>query len=378
VDGATQTGNLLLTTGWSTTGTVLLAGDRFSIGYDMYTLAENATAAGGDATLVLVRALRWSPVNLEPLELTLPRSRFVLVDTVSSNADTSGAKDVACVFDEDPKLFSAIAAFPEMPPGENLYVLGVGDEGRRLFQYGLSDPWVVSSGLYTSKLFDVSADGTAYWFAIDPSGGTLLIGRNPGPEWKVWRYAMSVSGDMTTVSDTGESFTGPAEFVAEGFVDPSGVHMFVISSSIMYHYVMSQPWKPETATLASGTLDLSSEVNANNPVVSPDGTKLYFMGGDGSGGDVPIVQYTMGTAWSLPTATRTGQKLLAANYIVGLAISEDGGQLIVAFGADGGGARDLRRYQFGTPWSVTTLSATGTPLDISAVVTDTALHLRMW
>lgn len=75
VNGAGQTGNILVTDGWSTAG--LKAGDFFQLGADaqtrLYQITEDVVPAGGAATIKFVPALRISPADNAPLVVAQPQ-----------------------------------------------------------------------------------------------------------------------------------------------------------------------------------------------------------------------------------------------------------------------------------------------------------------
>lgn len=75
VNGAGQSGNTLITDGWSATG--LKTGDFFSLGSDvatrLYQLTADVVPSGGAATLEFVPALRFSPSDNEALEVSNPQ-----------------------------------------------------------------------------------------------------------------------------------------------------------------------------------------------------------------------------------------------------------------------------------------------------------------
>lgn len=75
VNGGGQTGNSLVTDGWSAVG--LRAGDFFSLGADdttrLYQVTADVTPTGGAATIQFVPRLRASPANNAPLNVTAPR-----------------------------------------------------------------------------------------------------------------------------------------------------------------------------------------------------------------------------------------------------------------------------------------------------------------
>lgn len=74
VNGAGQTGNSLVTDGWSATG--LLAGDFFSFGTDtatrLYQVTANVVPVAGAATVQFVPALRSAPVDNQALIVASP------------------------------------------------------------------------------------------------------------------------------------------------------------------------------------------------------------------------------------------------------------------------------------------------------------------
>lgn len=74
VNGAGQTGNTLVTSGW--TGTGLVAGDFFSLGSGsalrLYQVTADAPPSGGAATLQIIPALRSSPASGAPLNVVNP------------------------------------------------------------------------------------------------------------------------------------------------------------------------------------------------------------------------------------------------------------------------------------------------------------------
>jgi hypothetical protein len=74
VNGAGQTGNTLITNGW--TGSGLLAGDFFSLGTStalrLYRMTADAVPSAGAATLAFVPALRSSPADNAALNVVNP------------------------------------------------------------------------------------------------------------------------------------------------------------------------------------------------------------------------------------------------------------------------------------------------------------------
>lgn len=384
VDGDDQTGYTLATSGWTTEGVVLRTGDRFTIGYDMYVLAQDATASSGDADLVLTQPLRWSPADTEPLEIDRPYARFVLTARVTSSARPGVFKAIAVEFEEDPTPHSNITTLPDLEEGKSWYVLGYLGEspGYLIAQYSASTAWDIETAEYAFLSLDPTDQITPYWLSIKPDGSTLLFGGadfDPSPDiWKVVQYTLSTPGDISTATYSGLSFN-TGRIGIDGCTSRDGLHMYTVEAGqaglTLSQYTLSTAWQVNTASYVR-ELDLSSEDNCNDLVFKDDGTELYFIGGNT--GPVPplIVQYTLSTPWDISTATRTGEYEIPDPYppqspevylyAKGLEISSDGATLVVGLNN-----YEMRQYTFGTPWDVTTLAPTGSPqkfADITAVL----------
>ena len=127
VSGGSQTGRVLLTSGWTAGQTVMKAGDRFSVGYEMYVVASDAVASDGTQVLTdedgvtlydesspqapiyveagavqlyLTAPLRSSPANGASLEVTTPVAKYMLADRVEVAAVPGVFKSLQVVFEE--------------------------------------------------------------------------------------------------------------------------------------------------------------------------------------------------------------------------------------------------------------------------------------
>jgi len=87
VNGANQTGNTLVTDGWSSNE--LIAGDFFSLNngssHNLYQLTEDVTNTSGSATLTFVPNLRVSPADNAVVEIKEPVITLNLMGSVPSN-----------------------------------------------------------------------------------------------------------------------------------------------------------------------------------------------------------------------------------------------------------------------------------------------------
>ena len=82
VNGASQSGSLLISDGWRLSGTgLLLPGDYFSIGNEFKIVTEQLDSdGGGNATISFKPPLRNSPANNDPITFESPKGVFRCVD----------------------------------------------------------------------------------------------------------------------------------------------------------------------------------------------------------------------------------------------------------------------------------------------------------
>ncbi len=93
VDGAGQTGNTLVTDGWTNSQTgIIKAGDMFSVGGElkMCTADANSGATTGPATISFVPALRVAPADNAAITVTNPTGTFMLQQNSASWGDVPG------------------------------------------------------------------------------------------------------------------------------------------------------------------------------------------------------------------------------------------------------------------------------------------------
>jgi hypothetical protein len=78
VAGSSQTGTSLTTDGWSGSNPVLRAGDYFAVNGELKMITSDANHSGGSATLNFEPALRASPPDNDPIDVSNPEATFVL------------------------------------------------------------------------------------------------------------------------------------------------------------------------------------------------------------------------------------------------------------------------------------------------------------
>jgi len=227
----------------------------------------------------------------------------------------------------------------------------------RVADYAATDYYQTISGyLAYSFTFDNITFGinsqltrpTGLFFKPD---GTLLfvVGRDTD---KVFSYGLTTAWDLSTASYTGDSFS-----VASQTIVPSGIHfkpdgtkLYIageVTNSIS-EYSLSTAWDITTASITTAGGVTSEESGVLDVTFKPDGTKFYtvgFMTGD-------VHEYSMTTAWDISTKSFSGNELSLNSQV--------GWPTDIAFNSDGtimyaiGESNYFASWDLSTAYDVTT------------------------
>ena len=190
------------------------------------------------------------------------------------------------------------------PDGSKMYMAG--EDGEAIYQYTLSTAWDLGTLSYDSVSFSVSAQTSSpEGFFISPDGTKMYLAG--GSIGDLFQYTLATAWDVSTASyDVTLDVATESPAPRGVFLKPDGTKMYMNAhtgiDSDVYQYTLATAWDLSTASYDSVSYDLSPEdSNVGDIFISPDGTKMYAMGGAGGGGYV--YQYTLATAWDLSTTS---------------------------------------------------------------------------
>lgn len=222
----------------------------------------------------------------------------------------------------------------------------VSDSGNEILQYTLSTAKDVSTASYDSVNFSVnSQDPTPRGIAFKPDGTKMYVMGNSNKT--VYQYSLSTAWDLSTASYDTKSFSVNSQETNPETVafSSDGTKMYAAGQTAaqIFQYTLSTPWDVSTASYDSVSLNPADSLYNISIVFSPDGTKMYNMGGAGSKN---VDEYSLSTAWDISTATYTGYSF---DFSVqdgvfggggGIALSSDGTKLYLV------GQGNDRVYQY--------------------------------
>jgi len=164
--------------------------------------------------------------------------------------------------------------------GTKMYVLG--DTNNRIYQYGLSTGFDLSTASYDSISFDVSSENTgAQSIAFNTDGTKIYLLGSSGDS--VYQYSLSTGFDLSTASydsvslDVSNEDTNP--FALAFNTDGTKIILLGNANDTIYQYRLSTGFDLSTASYDSISFDVSSQ--DTNPVdvkVNSDVTKMYVLG----------------------------------------------------------------------------------------------------
>lgn len=254
--------------------------------------------------------------------------------------------------------------FDFSPDGMKMYLIGAA--GDAVFQYSLTNPYDISSGVTLDGSHSTSAqENNASGLVFSTDGTKLfLVGYITR---RVYQYTLTTPFDVTS----GVSYDGDPLSVNTETSGPYGItfsrngsRLYVLdaTSNDVNQYSLSAPFDITSSVSFDGNpfSIAGQETNARDLLFSPDGKKMYMTGGTSDN----VHQYTLTTAWDITSgvslAGSTGSLAGTDTAPVGITFNPEGNKLYVL------GATGDNVYEFdvnGTGISFTEASANDGSLD---------------
>lgn len=210
----------------------------------------------------------------------------------------------------------------------------------------------ITSWLYSGKSFFIGGQETApAGLFIGSSGTKMYVNGSTGDD--VNEYTLGTAWDITTATfvtifSTAAQDTAPADL----FFKPDGTEMYVLgdTNNSVFQYTLGTAWSIATASYASKSFSTASqETTPTGLWFKPDGTKMYVIG---SGTD-SVYQYTLSTAWDVSTAAYASKTYSVSAQDTAptqVNLSADGTKMYVL----GSTGDDIWEYTLGTAWDIST------------------------
>ena len=224
------------------------------------------------------------------------------------------------------------------PDGTKMFSL----VGARVVQFRISVPWDITKIEIAAKELYVGAQATTggVSVAISSDGTKLYVTSNASDI--VYQYALSTPFDLSTGSYSGKSKDVSAQAdAAYGivFMD-SGSKMLVCgqTNDRVYQYALSTAWDVSTASYSSLSLDVSAQTTAPVGIAINENAKRLLVGGYLTDS---ISQYSASSAFDVSTASYDSLSLdvsaqISVDNLTGIAFSADGRKLFAGSDASFG------------------------------------------
>ena len=234
---------------------------------------------------------------------------------------------------------------------------------------GGSAPYDISGATYDSKSFSVSSQGPRPEDLFFKSDGTTMYTIDAIDD-AVYQYTLSTAWDISTASYASKSLDVSSQLTAPSalFVGDSGASLYAVGSDIdtVYQYTLGTAYDVSTGSYASKSFSVASqELNAKGLFFKPDGTKMYVVGFSND----TVYQYTLSTAWDVSTASYDSLSFSVTSQATdpqSLHFSADGLRMFIADTT----TNNVFSYTLSTAWDISTASYDSISYAVSEIGTD--------
>jgi DNA-binding beta-propeller fold protein YncE len=186
--------------------------------------------------------------------------------------------------------------------GTKMYAVGIVNDA--VYQYSLSTAWDVSTASYDSVSFSVSSQSSdpQGGLVFSPDGTKMYVGSQTGSD-TIYQYTLSTAWDLSTASYASKSFTVATQVPSMNCfrLNSDGTKMFALNGGddTIYQYTLSTAYDISTASYASLTYTITEDTIPKAFDFNNDGTQLIVVGATND----DVFQYTLGTAYTINTAS---------------------------------------------------------------------------
>lgn len=233
--------------------------------------------------------------------------------------------------------------------------------------------WDLSTASYDNKTFSVASEDTSPTDLYFRSNGLrmFLLG-NSGND--ITQYTLLTAWDITTSSADAVTFSVSTEdTVPEGIIiKPDGSKMYILGnfSSTVYQYTLGTPWDLSTASYDTVSFNASAQgTDLAGFTIKPDGTKMYIING---ALDDTVYQYTLNTPWDMSTASFDSKSFGLSTQTTGpedIAFRTDGTRMFI-IAKTNPIPNSILQYSLGTAWDVSTASYDSVSFSIASEDTE--------
>ncbi len=190
--------------------------------------------------------------------------------------------------------------------GSRMYITGESEE--KVFQYTLSSPFQISSGVSLDGSFGANLPKDIF---LSPDGGKLFLLQDIANSYEIRQFTLSTPFDLLSTRTLIGSLDVTAEFPRIPVPDPpysmmftsNGMKLLVIGADEIRQYGLSSPFEVTSGVTYEYSFDISSEESsAKGIATNPGNTRIFVVGDDGN----EVNQYSNGSDFVFEEDGTTG------------------------------------------------------------------------
>lgn len=231
--------------------------------------------------------------------------------------------------------------------GSKIFVLGSSSDS--IYQYSLSTPYSISTSVYSSLSFNISAQSTNTQGITFKTDGTKMYIVDSSSD-RVFQYSLSTAWNISTCTYDGIFLSVAAgDASCDGITfstDGTKLYLPGAFSERIVQYQLSVAWDISSATLQSPYA--LPFLNPTSITFNNDGTKMYV-----ADSQELIVEYNLGAAWDVTTATYEPIYIISQDSLpTGIAFNTDGTKMYIV----GQTNSSVYEYNLGIAFSIVSAS----------------------
>jgi len=161
--------------------------------------------------------------------------------------------------------------------GDAVYVSRSPNSGNNIWEYSLSTPWDISTGVYSGNVVDTPEATFIQGLAWRPDGDKFYTFTSDLD--RVYQYSASTSWDLSSISYDSVFYDYSTEIIInkDSRFNGDGTRFYVTRSNNVWQYNLSDPWIVSSASYSGIQKSTNAETTSSQSFyITPSESSMYI------------------------------------------------------------------------------------------------------